>query len=222
MIEAHIHVLPGIDDGSDSVETSQKMMEILQQQGIDQIIATPHFYAHREQDVETYLAKRQAAYDALGRPANVRLGAEVRIEQGVSQLPGIEKLAFEGSDLILMEFPYAKFAPWMIEEVYNVADFYGLTPIIAHVHRYFDFFTDDQIDRVLAMSDVIFQANNEYLETRKEKKMIKGLLKGGYPMIFGSDAHNLKERRPNWDLLVKKTKSVYIDEAMELLRKHFD
>ena len=222
MIEAHIHVLPGIDDGSDSVETSQKMMEILQQQGIDQIIATPHFYAHREQDVETYLAKRQAAYDALGRPANVRLGAEVRIEQGVSQLPGIEKLAFEGSDLILMEFPYAKFAPWMIEEVYNVADFYGMTPIIAHVHRYFDFFTADQLKRVLSMSGVIFQANNEYLETHKERKLIKGLMKDGYPLIFGSDAHNLGNRRPNWDLLVKKTKSIYIEEAMDLLQSHLN
>jgi len=220
MIEAHIHVLPGIDDGSDSVETSNKMLEILRQQGIDHIIATPHFYAHREKDIETYLAKRQAAYDALGRPANIRLGAEVRIEQGVSKLPGIEKLAFEGSDLILMEFPYATFAPWMIEEIYNIADTYGLTPIIAHVHRYFDFFTMDQIRRVLSMSGVLFQANNEYLETHKEKKFIRGLLKDGYPMVFGSDAHNLGARRPNWDLLVKKTKSEYIDAAMDRLRAH--
>ncbi|MBR5659271.1 MAG: capsular polysaccharide biosynthesis protein [Lachnospiraceae bacterium] len=222
MIEAHIHVLPGIDDGSDSVETSQKMMEILRQQGVDRIIATPHFYAHREKDVETFLAKREAAFDALGRPENMRLGAEVRIEQGVSLLPGIEKLAFEGSDLILMEFPYAKFAPWMIEEVYNLADTYGLTPIIAHVHRYFDFFTTDQLKRVLSMGGVIFQANNEYLETHKERKLIKGLMKDGYPLIFGSDAHNLGSRKPNWDRLVKKTKSVYIEEAMELLRKHLD
>ncbi len=222
MIEAHIHVLPGIDDGSDSVETSQKMMEILRQQGVDRIIATPHFYAHREKDVETFLAKREAAFDALGRPENMRLGAEVRIEQGVSLLPGIEKLAFEGSDLILMEFPYAKFAPWMIEEVYNLADTYGLTPIIAHVHRYFDFFTTDQLKSVLSMGGVIFQANNEYLETHKERKLIKGLMKDGYPLIFGSDAHNLGSRKPNWDRLVKKTKSVYIEEAMELLRKHLD
>lgn len=222
MIEAHIHVLPGIDDGSDSVETSQKMMEILRQQGVDRIIATPHFYAHREKDVETFLAKREAAFDALGRPENMRLGAEVRIEQGVSLLPGIEKLAFEGSNLILMEFPYAKFAPWMIEEVYNLADTYGLTPIIAHVHRYFDFFTTDQLKRVLSMGGVIFQANNEYLETHKERKLIKGLMKDGYPLIFGSDAHNLGSRKPNWDRLVKKTKSVYIEEAMELLRKHLD
>ena len=222
MIEAHIHVLPGIDDGSDSVETSQKMMEILRQQGVDRIIATPHFYAHREKDVETFLAKREAAFDALGRPENMRLGAEVRIEQGVSLLPGIEKLAIEGSDLILMEFPYAKFAPWMIEEVYNLADTYGLTPIIAHVHRYFDFFTTDQLKSVLSMGGVIFQANNEYLETHKERKLIKGLMKDGYPLIFGSDAHNLGSRKPNWDRLVKKTKSVYIEEAMELLRKHLD
>lgn len=48
LTEYHCHILPGMDDGSDSVDTSLKMVEMLKTQGVGRLIATPHFYAHRE------------------------------------------------------------------------------------------------------------------------------------------------------------------------------
>lgn len=61
----HCHILPGIDDGSDSVETSLSMVKMMKEQGVKKIIATPHFYAHREKNTESYLNKRQKAFDSL-------------------------------------------------------------------------------------------------------------------------------------------------------------
>ncbi|MBR2086968.1 MAG: capsular polysaccharide biosynthesis protein, partial [Oscillospiraceae bacterium] len=61
LTEYHCHILPGIDDGSDSAETSLKMVEQMKQQGVERIVATPHFYAHREKSVANFLAKRQVA-----------------------------------------------------------------------------------------------------------------------------------------------------------------
>ena len=62
LTEYHCHILPQIDDGSKSIEMSLKMAEIMQAQGVERIIATPHFYAHREKSVSDYLQKRQSAY----------------------------------------------------------------------------------------------------------------------------------------------------------------
>lgn len=100
LTEYHCHILPGIDDGSDSVETSLQMVEMMKAQGVERICATPHFYAHREKSVDDYLQKRQAAFEQIqGQTAvtDIHLGAEVAIEHGISELSGIEKLAIIGT-----------------------------------------------------------------------------------------------------------------------------
>ena len=61
----HSHILPNIDDGSDSIKTSLKMIKMMKQQGIGIIVATPHFYMHREVSLDSYLVKRQNAYEKL-------------------------------------------------------------------------------------------------------------------------------------------------------------
>ena len=45
MIDFHSHILPGIDDGSKDPEMSLKMVAALQEQGVDTVCATSHFYA---------------------------------------------------------------------------------------------------------------------------------------------------------------------------------
>lgn len=220
MIDAHIHILPCIDDGSDSVETSKEMLKLLKEQGVDKIMATPHYYNHREESIEAFLEKRQKAYEELGSPENVVLGAEVAIEHGLSKVEGIEKLAIQGTDLILLEFPYTGYASWMGEEVHNIAVSYKLKPVIAHIHRYLGYYSKGIMEQVLA-TKAIFQLNNEAFGNFRERRFVKKLIKEGYPVIFGSDSHNLDDRKPNWDLLKKKVKEPVIKEAMELLQKHF-
>ena len=48
MIDWHSHVLPALDDGSRSVDESLALLKMLSEQGVDTVIATPHFYADRE------------------------------------------------------------------------------------------------------------------------------------------------------------------------------
>lgn len=220
MTDSHIHILPGIDDGSDSVETSKKMLELLKSQGVGKIIATPHFYAHREESIDSFLEKRENAYKELGSPENMLLGAEVAIEHGLSKIEGIEKLAIQGTDLILLEFPYKGYASWMSEEIHDIAVTYKLKPVIAHIHRYLAYYSKSTMEQVLK-TKAIFQINNEAFGHFKERRFVKKLIKEEYPIIFGSDSHNLDNRKPNWDLLKKKVKEPVIKDAMELLNTHF-
>lgn len=212
MIESHIHILPQIDDGSSNVEISMKMLEMLKMQGVEKIYATPHFYAHREKSVLDFMTKREKAYKKISSPKNVYLGAEVAIEYGISELLHIEKLAYQGTDLILLEFPYAKYSSWMECEIYNISLEYHLTPIIAHIHRYLDFFSKEQMKHILKMN-AIFQVNNEAFSNFRQKRFVKNLLNEGYPVIFGSDSHNLTNRKPNWNLLQKKVSADIIQKS---------
>ena len=221
--EYHCHILPDIDDGSENVETSLKMVQQMYDQGVRRIVATSHFYCHREESVDAFLEKRDAAFRALmaAGPAvrYIRLGAEIAIEHGISETPGLEKLAFEGTDLILMEFPYRRFEEWMEEEIDNVIAKYDFTVIIAHVHRYLDYYTEDQVDNLINMN-AILQVNNEAFEFKKEKKLVKRLIAEGYPLIFGSDAHNTKTRKPNWDLVKKKADPRAVEASNRVLDRH--
>ena len=221
LIEHHCHILPQIDDGSKSVEMSLEMIKLMRSQGVERIIATPHFYAHRENNnIKAYLEKRQNAYNRIiqadSSNSDILLGAEVAIEHGISKLPDIDKLRLADTNYILLELPYAGFQHWYLEEITNISYEYGFTPIIAHIHRYLDYYSKSEYEEVLKL-DAIFQINNEAFGNFKEKRFVKSLIKEGYPYLFGSDAHNLSDRKPNWDLLQKKVKADVIDSAEVIL-----
>lgn len=219
LTDHHCHILPGIDDGSDSIDTSLQMIKTMKDQGVERIVATPHFYAHREKDIDSFIVKRKTAYDKLiqADPANrdILLGAEVAVEHGISRLEGIDKLCIADTKYILLEFQYTNFSPWMLEEVCEIAYDYGLTPILAHIHRYLEYYSRSEIEEVLR-TDAVLQFNNEAFESFKEKKFVKSLIKEGYPYVFGSDAHNMRSRKPNWDVLHKKAKPELIAGADDI------
>ena len=221
LTEHHCHILPQIDDGSNSVEMSLEMIKMMRSQGVERIIATPHFYAHRERnDIKAYLAKRQTAYDKIVQADNsnsdIMLGAEVAIEHGLHSIPDIDKLRLADTNYILLELPYAGFQHWYLDEITDISYEYGFTPIIAHIHRYLDYYSKSEYEEVLKL-DAIFQVNNEAFGNFKERRFVKNLIKEGYPYLFGSDAHNLTDRKPNWDLLQKKVKTNVIDGAEVIL-----
>lgn len=220
--EYHCHILPGIDDGAKDVETSLAMIEMLKEQGIERIVATSHFYAHREKSVAEFLKKRQAAFERIKDKSpikNIYLGAEVAVEHGISELNDIEKLAVEGTRLILLELPYRTYSKWMSEEIYNIGAEYGLKVMLAHVHRYLEYYNKDEMEGILSTKSVM-QINNEAFSSWKEKKLAKGVIADEKEFVFGSDTHNTDDRKPNWDLLKKKVKSEIIELSDRILEKY--
>lgn len=220
LTDYHCHILPGIDDGSDSKETSDEMMAVMRKQGVERIISTSHFYAHREKSVRRFLEKRQEAFEKLSDRKDIFLGAEIAIEHGISEMKDIEKLAIEGTDLILLELPYRPYEQWMAEEIYNISAEYGLTVILAHIHRYSEYYSKEDIETILGIK-AVFQINNEAFGSFFQKNFVKKLIKEEYPLIFGSDSHNLGSRRPNWDLLQKKCRKEIIERSDSVFDEHF-
>lgn len=198
MIDFHSHVLPGIDDGSDSVETSLAMLSLMKSQGIEAVFATPHFYANRNNPAR-FLAKRDAAYESLcadgSLPLPVTLGAEVHFFTGIGKSEDIESLCLTGTKLLLLEMPFHEWTGRMLDEVEELIG-RGIVPVAAHLERYKGYVSKGMIAAFSDM-DIYVQANAEWFLSFWDKKKAVSALKSGSVLFLGSDAHNMSSRAPN-------------------------
>ena len=199
-IDYHSHILPEMDDGPKDRETAVEMLHLLRKQGILTVYATPHYYRHQE-TVEDFLERRGRAAGMLEKEAEVLglkllLGAEIHIEQQISELAKIDALVYENTRSVLLEFPWRGFENWMLEEAEAICWRYKLIPVFAHLERYLNLFSKEEIQRILDVPAGVIQINTESLKKWKVRRWARRLLNEGYPIIFGSDCHNLGDRRP--------------------------
>ena len=199
MIDWHSHILPKLDDGSQSNEESGQLLKMLAQQGVDTVIATPHFHANHE-SVESFLTRRKAAHDALetvlfdGAP-KILLGAEVRYYPGISRMEGLSNLKIEGANLLLLEMPMAKWTEYTVNELVQLASLSKTTVVLAHIERYLAL-QSAKVMRKLYSAGILMQVNASFFTgVFTKRKALDMLISGGIHFI-GSDCHNVKSRPP--------------------------
>lgn len=199
----HSHILPGIDDGSASVEESIAMLAAEAEQGIAHVVATPHFYANYD-NPERFLKRRREAEERLRREmANhpglpeVSVGAEVYFFSGISDSDILNQLTISEKRCILIEMPHSPWTASMYRELEDIWVKQGLTPVIAHIDRYIGPFRTFGIPERLADLPVIVQANADFFLDRRTSRMALRMLKEDRIQLLGSDCHNMRSRKPN-------------------------
>lgn len=199
MIDIHSHVLPGIDDGSRSVEESLAMLRASAQQGITHMAATPHFYP-MEHTPEQFLARRAAAAEQLrnawepGLP-ELLLGAEVYFFEGMSTSRELGRLCLEGTDLLLVEMPFCPWTERVIAELMALQRQAGCKVLLAHIERYFSLAPRGIWD-VLLEEGILMQCNASFFLSWKTKRKACRMLREGKIHFLGSDSHNMSSRPP--------------------------
>lgn len=220
IVDFHSHILPGIDDGSASVEESVQMLQAEAQQGIRHVVATPHFYANY--DSPHHFLKRRAAAEQLLRESmqkymglpEVTVGAEVYYFPGISESELLLELTIGGKRCILIEMPHAPWTKAMYRELEGIYVKQGLTPVIAHVDRYISPFRTMEIPERLAELPVLVQANAEFFIQRSTSRMALRMLNADKIQLLGSDCHNLKDRIPNLGSALEKIQKKLGNEAL--------
>ena len=202
MIDWHSHVLPKMDDGSKSTEETLKLLSMLSAQGVDTVIATPHFYANDE-SVESFLTRRQESYQRLCEvlpedAPRVLLGAEVSYYSGISHLEGLYRLCIEGTQLLLLEMPFEHWTEHTLREVKELAMRGRLTVILAHIERYMHMQNEKALSELLEYG-VIMQVNSSFFNRITTKRKALKLLSSGVIQVIGSDTHNSTLRPPTLD-----------------------
>ena len=209
-VDYHSHILPGMDDGADSPRTAVGMIDRLQRQGVEEIVLTPHYYAARE-SLDSFLSRREAAFRRLTEQPQaatfppLRRGAEVRLERDASSWEGLRELCTQGTDYLLIELPYARYHPWMLQEIENIAYAHRVKPILAHLDRYLTtgLMTGEEAARLWEFPEGVVQLNAGVCCSLRGRLLLRRVLRAGCPVVFGSDTHNLADRAPQFDRLIR-------------------
>ena len=162
MIDIHSHLLPGIDDGADSLDEALAMCRIAAQEGCRAMIATPHlrhqyWWNDDRQAIESlHRTLRQAAKDIL----DVHLGGEIAIHSEscgeLEALPHGQLLTLAGSRYVLLEFDRHGLGPDPVDLVHELR-VNGFFPIIAHPERVAWLASQDVLLRELVRSGAHLQ-----------------------------------------------------------------
>ena len=220
----HSHVLPCMDDGSTSVEMSIAMLQAAAEQGITHVIATPHFYAHRNTP-ERFLERRNQAEKILreemqkysGLP-KLSVGAEVLFFKGISECDALKLLTISEKNCILLEMAECPWGDYAFREIEQIREKQGLLPIIAHVDRYIGPWQDHGIPARLEKLPVMVQANAEFFLRRFTAPMAMRMLKRGQIHVLGSDCHNLTSRRQNLGEALQRIQKKLGQDAVDYIR----
>lgn len=136
MIDLHLHLLPGVDDGARSLAEAVAMARIARQEGCTALVATPH---QRRDEwtlpppaiLEQLLARIEEQVPGLA----LYLGAEVRVDSDLGRelaRPGRSGiLPLAGSSYLLLEFDPEGFGPNPLSVLEEVGAL-GYRAIVAH------------------------------------------------------------------------------------------
>ena len=199
-IDFHSHILPGIDDGSQSEAQSYEMLRQEKAHRIDYVVATPHFYPD-DLSPQAFVKQRQKAYEKLRNfvadkeedlPIIIQ-GAEVLLGVETADLEDLRRLAIEGTDYILIELPYDQIQEWVYESLERIRVKHRLTPVIAHVERYVPFQKDlESIHRLIAMEGILGQVNTRAILDPTTRSLCQQLIGHHLVHVIGSDAHRVR------------------------------
>ena len=199
MTDIHCHILPGIDDGAQNPDMSGALLLSEQQQGIRQILFTPHFYAC-DMKVEEFCRHRAAAFARMEETIDrldleTALGAEVRMDEELFDID-FTNLRMGDSRYLLLEWPFLSgtFPLWG-EGIVDSLLRQGLIPVFAHIDRYDYFFGDKERLYHFLEKGCLFQVNADSCISRRRSPRAYELMREGLVHMIGSDAHN-PEKRP--------------------------
>lgn len=206
MIDLHCHLLPGIDDGPETMEEALALAAHAVRSGIVRSVVTPHVHVGRyENDLASIAADLERFRTELERrhiPLELGLGGEVRLGEGIISMVMEERVPFlgerDGYRIMLLELPHShvpvgsdKFVDWLLKQ--------KIRPMIAHPERNKDVHIDiNRITPFVSMGCWLQVTAGSVTGNFGEpsRKRAVQLLERGWVSILASDAHNLEHRPP--------------------------
>ena len=204
MIDTHLHILPGVDDGPETIDEALALARVLVQEGVHSAIATPHyndeFPRRSAAEIQARVHDLQCALDRQGIPLRLYAGHEVLIKPGLVEDILAGRLAtLNGSRYLLLELWPSTWIPETERVIFELRAA-GIVPVLAHVERYQAI--RDNPDRLatLMQQGVLAQLTAGSLTNlwgKTIRRTAEMLLKRGLIHCVASDAHGLRKRAPD-------------------------
>lgn len=201
MIDIHSHILWDVDDGPSTLEETMKLLDGAVNNGISQIISTPHFnhpyYDVNYDVINNQISLLQQIVIEKNIPLTIHSGHEVRLSENIIsnyQLKNIHTLA--NSSYLLLELPtntVPLYTEYIIRDLLNE----GIIPIIAHPER-----NRAIADQPWRLAKLVEQGALAQITAgslvghfgKNIQKLALNLVKANLVHTYGSDVHNLTTR----------------------------
>lgn len=218
MIDFHSHILPGIDDGSKSIEQTIRMLKEAKEAGFTKIISTSHYMEgyYESDEIERIELLNEVQKNISG--IELYLGNEIYITNNMIDLiQNKQASTINNSKYVLFEFPLSAKSMNDKEVVYRLIE-NGFVPVIAHPERYSYVQDNPEYIEELAEMGALFQANYGSIigmYGKKAEKTLKKLLKNDLIRFFGTDSHRIDQVYTKMPKILKKLHKVLSDEEIE-------
>lgn len=222
MIDIHNHIIPGVDDGSVSIEDSMEMVRQYIASGYKGVICTSHHYPQRY-DVTAEMVKDgikllEKECSNQGLAFSFFPGNEIYLDEStLSKLENNEISSLNGSRYVLIELPFLTKPHYARNLIYQL-QLKGYIPILAHVERYK--YVQNDVDWLLDFikSGCLIQVNINNIDENKTSNeyitLIK-LLRRNMVHFIATDAHRSTWRSPEVSKELKLFKELLGDDEFQ-------
>lgn len=210
MIDLHSHILPGVDDGSKTVEQSVGVLRRFAEHGIAGVCLTPHLLASTAARGVPELQDRQFAALLPVAPPEVTLyrGAEVMLDRPLdARVAAARQVTINGSRYILVEFSRLV-AAQTVEHALALVVAIGLVPLVAHPERY-RCCHPDAVRRWKALGALMQVDGPTLLSPRPRGVRARQLVEHGFADIAAADNHgDTRTLLGAWEEIVRQDGTV--------------
>lgn len=155
-VDMHSHLIPDIDDGSQSMEQTIGMLLRFVELGYQKVITTPHimsdYYPNTPKIINSGLYEVRKEIDRFNIPISIEAAAEYYFDEFLFDKIKSKELLTFGKDYVLFEFSFVSI-PHNIDQLIFDFKTNNYTPILAHYERY----------------PYFFEYGAEYVETLRSK-----------------------------------------------------
>ena len=229
MIDLHAHLLPGVDDGPDTLEQSLELCRLAASSGTTHAICTPHIHPGRwentRKSIQVKFAKLQRAVAQQCIPLHLGFAAEVRLTDEIitqitnNQIPFYGEV--DGYEIMLLEFPHSHIIPgsdklvqWLMNR--------KIRPLIAHPERNKQVMKDPALLQPFIDADCWLQVTAGSIIGAfgdGAQTIARQLLDDDAITVIASDGHNEKARPPILKEAFTHTSEVYgVERAHRLMQ----
>ncbi len=206
--DIHMHLIPGVDDGSESIKMSLEMVRTAMDQGVRTIICTPHDigYRGRAEKVRHQFEELQRTSAEIYPEVNLYMGCELycdlyKMEKNFEYLASGMYSTMNGTDYVLTEFPISGLRFPSIRQMCGELIEHGYKPILAHTERFYEVI--EELDHVQELKDMgcLVQVNAYSIAEEKHFEVhdwANQLLERRMIDFIGSDAHRTYHRPPKY------------------------
>lgn len=195
MLDLHSHILPGLDDGPDTLTGALNLARAAVEDGIELIAATPHVrddYPTSADEMEQAVAALRHQLAKAGIPLELRPGGEVALDRIDLPPDELRRFGLGGSRSLLVETPYSGWPLDLEERLFHV-EAVGLTPVLAHPERNAEVQEDPERRlRPLAERGTLIQLTAASVDGRLGRRTAetsRRLLELELAHLLASDAH---------------------------------